>query len=70
MWVLQQPHLWTVRPLFGSWRSTLILPPASIGAFYNAGQSCCAIERVYVHESKYSEFLDAAVAEVAKLAGP
>jgi len=29
------------------------------GAFYNAGQSCCAIERIYVHETIYSAFLDA-----------
>ncbi len=27
------------------------------GACYNAGQSCCAVERVYVHEKHYSEFL-------------
>ncbi|HKP95781.1 MAG TPA: aldehyde dehydrogenase family protein [Fibrobacteria bacterium] len=27
------------------------------GAMYNAGQSCCGIERVYVHESLYAEFL-------------
>ena len=23
------------------------------GAMYNAGQSCCSIERIYVHQSKY-----------------
>lgn len=28
------------------------------GAFYNAGQSCCAIERIYVHEKVYDSFLD------------
>ena len=28
------------------------------GAMYNAGQSCCGIERVYVHESVYAAFLD------------
>ena len=28
------------------------------GACYNAGQSCCAVERVYVHESVADEFLD------------
>ncbi|MCE9597629.1 MAG: aldehyde dehydrogenase family protein [Spirochaetia bacterium] len=28
------------------------------GAFYNAGQSCCAIERIYVHEKIYDAFLD------------
>ncbi|MEB3357741.1 MAG: aldehyde dehydrogenase family protein [Synechococcales bacterium] len=29
------------------------------GAFYNTGQSCCAVERLYVHASVYDEFLDA-----------
>ena len=38
------------------------------GAFYNAGQSCCAIERIYVHESKYDDFVDAARVEVEALA--
>ncbi len=28
------------------------------GAFYNAGQSCCGIERIYVHESVYDKFVD------------
>ncbi|MEW5978974.1 MAG: aldehyde dehydrogenase family protein [Acidobacteriota bacterium] len=27
------------------------------GACYNAGQSCCAVERVYVHHRLYDEFL-------------
>jgi acyl-CoA reductase-like NAD-dependent aldehyde dehydrogenase len=27
------------------------------GAMYNAGQSCCAVERVYVHRSVYARFL-------------
>lgn len=31
------------------------------GACYNAGQSCCAVERVYVHKSRYNEFIEAAV---------
>ena len=30
------------------------------GACYNAGQSCCAVERVYVHESLYEPFLERA----------
>lgn len=34
------------------------------GAFYNAGQSCCAVERIYVHESIHERFLEAFVAEV------
>lgn len=29
------------------------------GAMYNAGQSCCAVERVYVHHSLYKKFVDA-----------
>ncbi len=28
------------------------------GAFYNTGQCCCAIERIYVHESVYGTFVD------------
>jgi acyl-CoA reductase-like NAD-dependent aldehyde dehydrogenase len=34
------------------------------GAFYNTGQSCCSVERIYVHESIYEPFLAAFVAEV------
>ena len=30
------------------------------GAIYNAGQSCCAVERVLVHEKHYGEFLERA----------
>ena len=28
------------------------------GAFYNSGQCCCGVERVYVHEGVYDEFVD------------
>ena len=28
------------------------------GAFFNAGQSCCGIERIYVHTSVYETFVD------------
>lgn len=31
------------------------------GACYNAGQSCCAVERVYVHRSLYDRFIEAAL---------
>jgi len=31
------------------------------GAFYNSGQSCCGIERIYVHESIFETFVDQAV---------
>ena len=36
------------------------------GAFYNAGQSCCAVERIYVMRPLFSRFVDAYVAEVEK----
>jgi acyl-CoA reductase-like NAD-dependent aldehyde dehydrogenase len=29
------------------------------GAFFNAGQSCCGIERIYVHEAVYDGFVEA-----------
>jgi len=35
------------------------------GAFYNNGQSCCAVERIYVHERIYDTYVDAFVREVA-----
>jgi acyl-CoA reductase-like NAD-dependent aldehyde dehydrogenase len=28
------------------------------GAFFNSGQSCCAIERIYVHKTVWRDFLD------------
>ncbi|WP_448952986.1 aldehyde dehydrogenase family protein [Labrys neptuniae] len=28
------------------------------GAFYNSGQCCCGIERIYVHESHYDRFVE------------
>lgn len=31
------------------------------GAFFNSGQSCCGIERVYVHADVYDAFIDGAV---------
>ncbi|MCC6867777.1 MAG: aldehyde dehydrogenase family protein [Burkholderiales bacterium] len=36
------------------------------GAFYNTGQSCCAVERVYVHETIYEPFVKAFVDEVKR----
>src|SRR5207302_326473 len=29
------------------------------GAFFNSGQSCCAIERIYVHAALYDRFVEA-----------
>jgi acyl-CoA reductase-like NAD-dependent aldehyde dehydrogenase len=34
------------------------------GAFYNNGQSCCAVERIYVHEKIANAYIDAFVKEV------
>src|SRR6202023_3291115 len=31
------------------------------GAFYNAGQSCCGIKRIYVAASRYEEFVSGVV---------
>lgn len=31
------------------------------GAFFNSGQSCCGIERIYVHHEMYDEFVSKAV---------
>lgn len=33
------------------------------GAFFNAGQSCCSIERIYVHERVYDDFVEGVRAE-------
>ena len=37
------------------------------GAFYNNGQSCCAVERVYVHKEVYHDFINVFVKEVKQL---
>ncbi len=29
------------------------------GVCFNAGQSCCAVERIYVHRARYDDFVDA-----------
>jgi acyl-CoA reductase-like NAD-dependent aldehyde dehydrogenase len=51
----------------------LVLPDANLdftvenlvdGAMYNAGQSCCAVERIYVHQDLYERFVEAFVAKV------
>jgi acyl-CoA reductase-like NAD-dependent aldehyde dehydrogenase len=34
------------------------------GAFYNNSQSCCAVERIYVHTDAYDQFLDEFMATV------
>jgi acyl-CoA reductase-like NAD-dependent aldehyde dehydrogenase len=51
----------------------LVLPDANFdftvenlvdGAFFNAGQSCCGIERIYVHRDVYDRFVEAYAAKV------
>ena len=37
------------------------------GAFYNNGQSCCAVERIYVHESVYDAYVAAYVEEAKQM---
>jgi len=34
------------------------------GAFFNSGQSCCGIERIYVHDDVYDDFIEAFVGHV------
>jgi len=36
------------------------------GAFYNTGQSCCSVERIYVNAKVYDKFVEAFVGEVRK----
>src|SRR5690606_40003720 len=36
------------------------------GAFYTTGQACVSVERVYVHEKVYDEFVAAVLDETAK----
>lgn len=38
------------------------------GAFFNSGQCCCGIERVYVHEKVYDQFVEGFVAETKNYA--
>ena len=37
------------------------------GVVYNSGQSCCAVERIYVHQNIYDKFLESYVAQCKKL---
>jgi len=42
------------------------------GAFYNNGQSCCAVERIYVHQNIYEKYIEEFIKEVKswKLGAP
>ncbi len=37
------------------------------GAFYNNGQSCCSVERIYVHKDVYDDFIEFFKTEVESL---
>ncbi|KAJ7143280.1 succinate semialdehyde dehydrogenase [Mycena crocata] len=48
------------------------VPELVDGAFFNSGQSCCAVERIYVHETLYDDFVTkfAAIVQAYKLGDP
>ena len=41
-----------------------VAPAIADGVFYNNGQSCCSVERIYVPEAIFDKFVDRFVAEV------
>ncbi|UYG07075.1 aldehyde dehydrogenase family protein [Halomonas sp. M4R1S46] len=43
------------------------VPGVMDGAFFNSGQSCCGIERIYVHREIFDDFIERAVAWVRQL---
>jgi acyl-CoA reductase-like NAD-dependent aldehyde dehydrogenase len=43
------------------------LTAASVGRFYNCGQACLAVKRLYVVESVYNEFVEKLVGKVQRL---
>jgi acyl-CoA reductase-like NAD-dependent aldehyde dehydrogenase len=46
---------------------TYLAKAAVEGSFYNNGQSCCAVERIYVHQSIATVFIEAFVKELSTL---
>ena len=43
------------------------VPGVMDGVFYNGGQSCCAVERIYVHETLFDKFVQKAIEFMNKL---
>jgi acyl-CoA reductase-like NAD-dependent aldehyde dehydrogenase len=39
------------------------IPDIADGTFSNSGQSCCSVERIYVHQSVHDEFVERFIAE-------
>ena len=67
------PHLAKLQLELGGKDPTYVCEDAEItsaaasladGAFYNAGQSCCSVERIYIHHTIYDAFVEAFVNEV------
>jgi acyl-CoA reductase-like NAD-dependent aldehyde dehydrogenase len=54
----------TYENIFVLWTSLFNLE-CTEGAFYNTGQSCCAVDRIYVHRKVYDQFEAAFVQAVA-----
>lgn len=44
-----------------------VVPSIMDGVFYNGGQSCCAVERIYVHESLFDNFVEGSIDFMNKL---
>lgn len=44
----------------------MVVPSLVDGAYFNSGQSCCGIERIYVHDSLYQDFVDGFITETKK----
>lgn len=42
------------------------VPELMEGAFFNSGQSCCGVQRIFVHHSKYDAFVEGAKKEVSR----
>lgn len=42
----------------------LVAEATADGAFYNNGQSCCSVERIYVHEKIYDAYLEIFIRQV------
>ncbi len=69
-WVPCQMELGGKDPLYVSANNsnlTKVAAAAVDGAFYNNGQSCCAVERIYVHQDVYHDFVNHFVQEVKQL---
>ena len=67
------PHMGRLQLELGGKDPAYVAPDADVavaaasladGAFYNNGQSCCSVERIYVHETLHDTFVEAFVEQV------